>query len=141
MNIRLDTCKRIVWLSYEYLLEHDVPEGTLNRWSVEGQCDRIYLDGRAFLDYDTIPAPTRRKLPSKEEIKAEYYATINAARDAFFLARLQDAYNGKEFVKWIDRIKDAYEGLTPERITECARRASVFERLTDILECNVGQSK
>ena len=35
MNIHLDTRKRVVWLSYEYLLEHNIPEGTINRWSTE----------------------------------------------------------------------------------------------------------
>lgn len=139
MNISIDTRRRIVWLSYEFLLRHNVPKGTINWWSTKDLCDRIYIDGRAFLNYDTIPEPTRRKLPSKEEIMADYHSAINAGREAFFLGRLQDAYSGKGFVKWIEKINEAYEGLTSKKITEFARRASVFERILEIADCNTGR--
>ena len=72
MNIRIDTKQRIVWLSYEFLMGYGIPEGTINWWSTNDSCRRICVDGRAFLDYDTIPVPTRAKLPTKEAIKAEY---------------------------------------------------------------------
>lgn len=139
MNISIDTRRHTVWLSYEYLSEHGVSEGVLNSWSVRGKCDRIYIDGRTFLDYDSIPEPSRRKLPSKEDITAEYHSAISAGRKAFFLGRLQDAYSGKGFVKWIDKINEDYEGLIPEKVTECARRASVFERILEITDCNTGR--
>lgn len=50
-------------------------------WSLQTY---LYWD-RVFIDYDSIPAPTRDKLPTKEEIKAEYNAGIVARRDQFFL--------------------------------------------------------
>ena len=91
------------------------------------------------MNYDTIPEPTRRKLLSKEELQAEYKAMVKAGFDALYLRRLQDAYNGSEFVKWADRIKETYNDLSPEKVTECARRAAVFECPTDILEYGSGR--
>ncbi|MDL2319908.1 hypothetical protein LJC45_02110 [Alistipes sp. OttesenSCG-928-B03] len=136
--VYIDTKHQSVWLGQDYLLKYGVLSDTISKWCKRGyKC--IYKDDRAFIDYDSIPAPTRAKLPTKEEIKAEYRASAASQLEQFFLFHLQNAYNGPGFVKWIEEIKATYQGLSPEKITECARRASVFERLLALQENNAGK--
>lgn len=89
-GIHLDTKRGSVWLSYGYLSGKLIPESTLNSMEARLRTRRIKKDGYYYFDYDSIPAPSREKLPSKEVIREEYRASLNAPREQLFLFHLQD---------------------------------------------------
>lgn len=59
---------RTTYVTYEWLTRQGVSIKTINHWVERGQSIVIKIDGKAFVSYDSIPAPTRAKLPSKEAI-------------------------------------------------------------------------
>lgn len=44
-----------------------------------------------------------------------------------------------EFVKWIEEINASYPGLAPEKVTEQARRALVFDKILSLQAHNAGK--
>jgi transposase InsO family protein len=139
MDIFVDYKKRVTWLSYEYLMGHGVPEGTISWWSTNGVCRRTHIEGRAFLDYETIPAPSQSKLPTLEEIKAEFKALSLSGLESTYLASLREAHDGPEIVKFINEIGTAYGELSREHVTKYARRAAVFSRALELVKPNAGK--
>lgn len=129
-TILLDTKHQICWLSYDYLQNNGILKDTINKWSIREVSERKYLNGRAYINYDTIPEPTRKKLPSKEEIKAEYNRQRIRDLEVWFTDELQTAYKSPRTVEWANIIlnDETYSRLKREEITECARRAAVVER-------------
>lgn len=128
--IHLDTKHQVYWLSYDYLLKHDVSEDAIGQWRKRNICRRKYIDGRAFINYDTIPEPTREKLPNKETLKAEYNRQRHSYLENKYTEELKEAYKSKEVIKWINTIRDteAYKGIDRTKITEFARHTSVLEK-------------
>ncbi len=70
-TIYIDYKNATYWLSYEWFKKHDVPQGTINVWITRDTCRRRMIDGRAYIDYDSVPERTRVKLPTKAEIRKE----------------------------------------------------------------------
>ena len=139
MDVFVDYKKRITWLSYEYLMGHGVPEGTISWWSTNGLCRRTYIEGRAFLDYETIPAPTQSRLPQLEEIRAEFVERSRLELEATYLSALREAYESPEIVRYANQIAAAHVDLSRELITKFARRASVFARALELVSQNAGK--
>lgn len=136
-NIHLDTKHQTIWLSYEYLRDKNIPEGSFMNWSKRNVCKRKCINGKAFINYDTIPTPTRSKLPTKEEIKAEYKREKLKKLEQIILARLKEAYSSHNVVKWRNEIVDSYE-LTLQKATEFARCAAVLEEMLAIEHDSLG---
>lgn len=130
-SIYFDTNRQAVWLSYEYLVEKNVPQGTLNAWSTRDICTRMYLNGRAYIKYDTIPEPTRAKLPTIEGIRAEYNRKKIENTVYIFTKELQEAYKCMQLPVYVREIrsKTEYSKLKDEQVTEFARKACVIERV------------
>lgn len=127
--IYIDRKKR-VWLSYEYLIEH-VSESTISQWSKRNVCDRIYIDGRAFVAYDTIPGTTRNKLPDAERLRVERDEWYHKSRFDRFNSEIQEAYTGINSAKWRNIIQEKYD-FPVEKAIELGRKASVYECILNI---------
>ena len=61
-----------IYLSYEWLTDNGINKKAIEMWSVRNQSIVIYDNNRAFVLYDSIPAPTRAKLPSRETLERLY---------------------------------------------------------------------
>lgn len=129
-SIYLDTKLQDYWLSYEWLEAHSVSENTYSSWCQREQCHRMYLNGRAYINYDTIPEPTRVKLPTKDEILAEHNRKKIAHLEKRYTHELQEAYRSMQFPVYVKEIQSnkEYSKLSREQITEFARKACVIER-------------
>lgn len=120
------------WLTYEYLLNKGVSQGTINNWITRNDCFRKLIENIAYVAYDTIPERTRRKLPSKEELKTEYnYLRFKHLENRFF-EELEKAYNGINANRWQNQIMEEYEGIQTEKANELGRKAVVIERAVEI---------
>lgn len=142
-SIHLDTKHQVFWLSYEYLLDKNISQGTLNSWSTRKLCKRKYIDGRAYINYDTIPEPTRVKLPAKEGLKKEYLRQQDELYENWYTQELKAAYRGDRVPVWVNAIlgDGRYGKLKREQVTYFARRASVIERVSEIRDSCLGKPK
>ena len=60
--------EKTLYLSYEWIINQGISRNSIDNWVKRGQAIITKRDGRAFVYYESIPAPTRAKLPSKESI-------------------------------------------------------------------------
>ena len=139
-TIRIDVKHQVFWLSYEYLLKYGISEYVISKWSIRDVCKRTYIDGRAYINYDTIPEPSRAKLPSKEKIKREYNRYKTVDDENRFFGYLQEAHDGLRSAYWRNQIVEKYTGLSDMKMTEFARRASVIEEAVRIHNCGFRKS-
>lgn len=118
-----------LWLSYEYLENKEVPQGTLNAWSTRGTCRRMYLNGRAYIKYDTIPEPTRVKLPTPNEIIEERKRLKIRYVERLYTNELKDAYKCMRLPYYVNEILSTpeYSKLSRKKVTELARKACIIE--------------
>jgi Integrase core domain. len=132
MTIHIDTKHQVFWLSYEYFQKYNISENTISQWSKRKVCKYKYIDGRAFINYDTIPEPTRKKLPSKEEMKEYRNRERKSLGENFFYKQLKEAYSSKNMIKWQRTIRETYSKFPLDKATTYARRASVFEKAVEL---------
>lgn len=133
-SIHLDTKHQVFWLNYQYLTSKGVDGNTISQWSKRKICKRKYIDGRAYINYDTIPEPTREKLPTKEGLKEEYSRQKSEYIERWYTRELKEAYKGDQVPVWVNAILNdgRYNKLKREQVTLFARRASVIERAIEI---------
>lgn len=61
-----------IYLSYDYLINSGISRKTIEFWSIRNQSIVIYDNNYAYVLYDSIPSPTRAKLPSRETLERLY---------------------------------------------------------------------
>jgi hypothetical protein len=110
-------------------------------WSKRDVCKRKYIDGRAYINYDTIPAPSRAKLPNKEGLKLEYNRLQHSLMEERFYDYLQKATKHIRVGYWRNQILSLYPGLSNEKVLEFAIRASIFEEVIRIDDTIRSRSK
>ena len=113
MQIHVDENKR-VWLSYEYLKSVGISEGTIKAWIVRGSGSRQYIDKRAFLDYDTIPNETRKRLYGKGTLMYDARQERLSPSETLSFNQRDQAFPGIASVKWRHLIQDAYPKLVDD---------------------------
>ena len=64
--------KEGIYLSYDWLTQQKVSIKTINHWVERRQAIIKKIGANAFVLYDSIPAPTRAKLPSRETLERLY---------------------------------------------------------------------
>ena len=106
--IYIDVRHRVFWLSYNYLLKYQISEDTMSQWSGRNACKRKYIDGRAYINYDTIPTPSRAKPPSKEGIKQEYNRLQHSVMEERYYGYLQEATKSFRSGYWRNQILSRY---------------------------------
>ena len=131
MNIHVDEKKR-VWLSYEYLAECGISENSIKCWSKRNTATCKYIDGSAFINYDTIPKPTRKRLYGKETLIYDAKQEDRDTRTNLFYSHLHQAYTGIAVAKWRNLIREAHPKLNNDFVTTFSRRAAVIEKVIDL---------
>lgn len=64
--------KKEVYLSYSRLVQYGVNQNSIDNWVKRNQVIIKKENNRAFVLYDSIPSPTRAKLPSRETLERLY---------------------------------------------------------------------
>ncbi len=129
------------WLSYGYLKMNGIQEKTIGNWKQRNLGRYDYINNRAYVLYDSIPAPTRKKLPSKDILIEEAKKYIFNEREEYYLSELQRVYFGENVRKWRIEIEKIVEEvrIKPERLEQFARRAAVFEHILKIYHGKRGE--
>ena len=142
-NIHLDTKHQVFWLSYQYLTSQGIGENTISQWSKRNACKRKYIDGRAYINYDTIPVPTRKNLPAKDELKEEYNRQKSGYYESWYTRELKEAYESAQVPVWANLITNdkQYSKLKREQITSFARRAAVIEKAVELHKMHNAKGK
>ena len=138
MTINIDYRKN-VWLSREYLINNGVMVFTIERWRERNICKYTHIDQRLFINYDTIPAPTRLKLPDKAVLICDYERERADGLQQYFFLELFDAYNGIKTGFWRNEILKLSDRFSDERLKEFSRKAAVFERILSIYNGKKGE--
>lgn len=133
-NIIFDNAYSIYWLSYRWLENNGIPKNTFDSWRKRAICDCSFIGNNVYINYDTIPEPSREKLPSKEELRKEYLRQRYSYEESYFLEELQAANNGLNVPKWVREIQamEFPRYMQLEEIVKYARRASVYERAIEL---------
>lgn len=65
-------------VSYNWLIEQGICRSVFSRWAYRGLYVPFKQDGSTYVPFDSIPAPSRKKLPSKEAL----FEALEAEREA-----------------------------------------------------------
>lgn len=126
-----------LFLSYQWIIEFsNISENLLKRWKARNIGERLYIDNRAYINYDTIPRPSREKLPSKEDIieaceaykKAKANPVVEINKE-YCAGELRKAYAFGSV-----RYKDIYaaHGFDNKQTDAKARHHAVLERMYEL---------
>lgn len=120
-----------LFLSYSFLKLNKVPNKRLELWSSRGTSIKKYIDGQLYILYDSIPEPTRKQLPAKNELIAE----LNLANHD---AKVESYYNNlffcttQGYIKHIPTFKEKYSTLSTEKINEICKLYAAWKYIVDL---------
>ncbi len=122
-----------LFLGYELLQEYGFSVDTIRNWKKRG-ATTINQNGRAYIHFDFIPAPSRRKLPPAEELKG---MTREGEKDMQVESFYQKLHYAKfeKFISYRDYYRDNY-GFSAERLRDTAMRRAAWERLMELHQDN-----
>ena len=135
MNVCVDNNKG-VWLRRNYLKGKGVSENTIKKW-----CNRKIVickkdSNHTCILYDTIPTPTRKKLPDKAMLLYDFEQEQAGGLQQHFFRELSEAYNAPGSGHWRNEILKAHGTFEQikfgEKVNEFAKKAAVFERILSI---------
>lgn len=116
--------KNNIYLSYKDLLALGVNEHTVNKWKQRSQATFIYDNNRSFVLYDSIPAPTRAKLPSRETLERLYEDSQTDRLTEQYHNEMEYAQN-RNFPNHMELYKQM--GVKFDNVTAYAKKHSVWE--------------
>ncbi|PZP43827.1 MAG: hypothetical protein DI598_15265 [Pseudopedobacter saltans] len=105
---------RDIFCSYAFLKNY-ISKKTIEDWKSRKIGNRMYFSGIAYIEYSSIPAPSRAKLPTLEELTIKAQNEQKGSRGAHYRDKIQDyiwkhyadlhTYIGKHYpeVKDLDR--------------------------------------
>lgn len=127
----MDLLENDIYLSYKDLLSLGINENTINKWNQRGRVIIRKIGIEAFVSYDSIPAPTRAKLPSKEAIirtreREKEEGTINEFYERLMFAK------GNLYPQY-RQVYDTRK-LPADKILEYSKKHAVLEEVLTIRE-------
>jgi hypothetical protein len=116
------------YLSYAFVQTFGISYNTIKHWSERKIAEIKYFEGKAFVRYKDIPAPTRRKkLPDEGSLIREFNKKqINS--------KVKDLLHQAFYYKFA-AFRSIYENessFTSEQVTRFARLHSVFQAILDL---------
>lgn len=127
------------YLTYDWLVDEGVSINSIESWVKRKVCKTKSFNGRSCVEYDSIPAPSRKKLPSKEAIRKIHSDHCRAngfyANAERCYMRLYKAYT-YEWMQYRDIYIDM--GCSTEEVTEYAKQHALW---VQILDCRYGKHK
>ena len=121
--------EKTLYLSYEWIINQGISRNSIDNWVKRGQAIITKRDGRAFVYYESIPAPTRAKLPSKESI----IRMQQKERDERYIQGMYERLlPAKENL--YPTYRDIYlkYNLSPEKVLEYSQKHAVLEEVLTI---------
>lgn len=116
--------KNDIYLSYKELIFLGISENTINRWGQRKQIISQKVGISTYFLYDSIPAPTRSKLPSRETLERLYKESQIDQLTQKYFQEMEYAQN-RNFVKHMDLYREA--GIKFDDITAHAKKHAVWE--------------
>lgn len=118
-----------VFIPQSFLLEKGVKYKTIEMWIFRKTIVPFKYNDEIFYNYDSIPAPTRVKLPSKEAIirareREKDEGTINEFYERLLVAK--DNYFPTYREVYLQR------GLSPDKVLENSQKHAVLEEILTI---------
>lgn len=124
----METCKKELYVSYSFLLSKNISQNTIDNWRKRGLSIVKKIGINAYILYDSIPAPTREKLPSKEAIIKELERKRDEESIDYFYEIL---YKAKE--NNFSLYRDVYsKHFNDERVVEYSKKHAVIEEILTI---------
>ena len=124
----METSKKELYVSYSFLLSKNISQNTIDNWRKRGLSIVKKIGINAYILYDSIPAPTREKLPSKEAIIKELERKRDEDSIDYFYEIL---YKAKE--NNFSLYRDVYsKHFNDERVVEYSKKHAVIEEILTI---------
>lgn len=124
----METSKKELYVSYSFLLSKNISQNTIDNWRKRGLSIVKKTGINAYILYDSIPAPTREKLPSKEAIIKELERKRDEDSIDYFYEIL---YKAKE--NNFSLYRDVYsKHFNDERVVEYSKKHAVIEEILTI---------
>ena len=124
----METSKKELYVSYSFLLSKNISQNTIDNWRKRGLSIVKKIGINAYILYDSIPAPTREKLPSKEAIIKEFERKRDEDSIDYFYEIL---YKAKE--NNFSLYRDVYsKHFNDERVVEYSKKHAVIEEILTI---------
>lgn len=113
-----------LFISYTWLINHGISQNTIDNWVKRNQSITKKIGINTFVLYDSIPAPTRSKLPSRETLLKLYKASqIDELTQQYF--REMEYAQSRNFVKYVEMYREF--GVKHDRVTDYAKKHAVWE--------------
>lgn len=122
--------KSKLYLSYTYLKKYGISEKTMGAWVQRKACKVLRRDGLAFLNYDEIPAPTRKKLPRKIDLEAECNLARHEEKVDTFLEGILNAHK-LGWIQHVEPYKAKFPTLDRQKINRAAKLHAVWQYILD----------
>lgn len=113
-----------LWIGYKYFITNNIcSENTIKSFNRSLKSRTKKIDVYSYIEYDSIPSPTRKKLPSKESLVALTKANKYDEVTERFFVRLEKCYlNG--FIPYRTIYKEL--GVKQEQVIEYSRHHAVW---------------
>jgi len=126
----VEIINKILYVSYAFLREKGVTQASIEKWSCRKVTAKKLIEGQTYVKYDSIPTPTRKKLPRKIDLEAEYNLVRHEEKvDTFFEGILHAHKMG-----WIQHnqpYKDKFPTLDTQKIRGAAQLHAVWQYILD----------
>lgn len=124
----METSKKELYVSYSFLLSKNISQNTIDNWRKRGLSIVKRIGINAYILYDSIPAPTREKLPSKEAIINEFERKRDEDSIDYFYEILSKAKENN-----FSLYRDVYsKHFNDGRVVEYSKKHAVIEEILTI---------
>ena len=128
-----------LYLTYDWLIAHGIKYKTIENWirRDRGVCKPLIHEGRSYIKYSEIPAPSRKKLPSEETIIQN---TRKASMQSYHNYMVDQCYRELCYAFEYDWIpfRSVYEklGFNTEKSTTYAKDHALWKRIIELRDGN-----
>lgn len=121
------------YLSYQWLMEQGVPEKSIQNWSVRKLGVYKTFDGSVYIEYNSIPAPSRKKLPTREAIRKLYFDYHKNSEHRYLTDKCHYELYKSYTLEWSE-YRQIYDnlGLDIEKATAYAKEHAVWVRILEL---------
>jgi hypothetical protein len=128
------TTNKETYLSYQWIIENsDISINTIENWTKRKIGDRKTFDGQAYIEYNSIPVPSRKKLPSKEAIRKLKFDYSNNLKEERWVNNCYQHLLHAHSFEW-QQYRKQYEdyGFSTIEATKYAKEHAVWLKLIEV---------
>lgn len=126
--------KGCLLISYDYLRRAGLKAASIENWRRRNGISICKIDGRAFIDYKSIPNPSKSKIPSEADLRAILLGEEKNKDVEDVYKKLQYAKFNK-FLNHRVYYRDKY-GLSPDLTLETSMKRASWDRLMQLYNEN-----